>query len=160
MGDSRDMFGNEAPEGEPEDGALPSAAELEEAGQSALFGEPAPPAPVASPAEPSNPAAAPATPVAPASQPYRVLARKYRPQTFAELIGQEPMVQTLANAIRRERLAHAFLMTGVRGVGKTSTARLIAKALNCIGADGQGGPTIDPCGQCEPCVAKIGRTLF
>ncbi len=96
-------------------------------------------------------------PVAPAvatpAQPYRVLARKYRPQTFAQLIGQDAMVQTLANAIRRDRLAHAFLMTGVRGVGKTSTARLIAKALNCIGADGQGGPTIDPCGVCEPCVA-------
>ncbi len=63
------------------------------------------------------------------------------------------MVRTLGNAIKRDRLAHAFLMTGVRGVGKTSTARLIAKALNCIGIDGQGGPTIDPCGQCEPCVA-------
>ncbi|MDM7954970.1 DNA polymerase III subunit gamma/tau [Blastomonas sp.] len=86
-------------------------------------------------------------------QAYRVLARKYRPQTFAELIGQDAMVQTLGNAIRRERLAHAFLMTGVRGVGKTSTARLIAKALNCIGPDGQGGPTIAPCGVCEPCVA-------
>ncbi|MDQ8757982.1 DNA polymerase III subunit gamma/tau [Sphingosinicella sp. LHD-64] len=86
-------------------------------------------------------------------QPYRVLARKYRPQTFAELIGQEAMVQTLANAIRRDRLAHAFLLTGVRGVGKTSTARLIAKALNCVGPDGQGGPTIDPCGVCEPCRA-------
>ncbi|MCH4151927.1 MAG: DNA polymerase III subunit gamma/tau [Sphingobium sp.] len=84
---------------------------------------------------------------------YRVLARKYRPQTFGELIGQDAMVQTLGNAIRRGRLAHAFLMTGVRGVGKTSTARLIAKALNCIGPDGQGGPTIDPCGQCEPCKA-------
>jgi DNA polymerase III subunit gamma/tau len=84
---------------------------------------------------------------------YRVLARKYRPQRFSELIGQDAMVQTLGNAIRRGRLAHAFLMTGVRGVGKTSTARLIAKALNCIGPDGQGGPTIDPCGQCEPCVA-------
>lgn len=84
---------------------------------------------------------------------YRVLARKYRPQTFAELIGQDAMVQTLGNAIKRDRLAHAFLMTGVRGVGKTSTARLIAKALNCIGVDGQGGPTIDPCGVCEPCVA-------
>lgn len=84
---------------------------------------------------------------------YRVLARKYRPQTFAELIGQDAMVQTLGNAIKRDRLAHAFLMTGVRGVGKTSTARLIAKALNCIGPDGQGGPTIDPCGMCEPCVA-------
>ena len=85
--------------------------------------------------------------------PYRVLARKYRPQNFSELIGQDAMVTTLANAIRRERLAHAFLLTGVRGVGKTSTARLIAKALNCIGLDGQGGPTIDPCGTCEPCVA-------
>ncbi|MFC3310684.1 DNA polymerase III subunit gamma/tau [Blastomonas aquatica] len=94
------------------------------------------------------PAATPAT-----GQAYRVLARKYRPQTFAELIGQDAMVQTLGNAIRRERLAHAFLMTGVRGVGKTSTARLIAKALNCIGPDGQGGPTIAPCGVCEPCVA-------
>jgi DNA polymerase-3 subunit gamma/tau len=87
------------------------------------------------------------------STPYRVLARKYRPQTFDQLIGQDAMVQTLGNAIRRGRLAHAFLMTGVRGVGKTSTARLIAKALNCVGADGQGGPTITPCGVCEPCVA-------
>ncbi|THD36839.1 MAG: DNA polymerase III subunit gamma/tau [Sphingomonas sp.] len=84
---------------------------------------------------------------------YRVLARKYRPQNFDQLIGQDAMVQTLANAIRRGRLAHAFLLTGVRGVGKTSTARLIAKALNCIGPDGQGGPTIDPCGVCEPCVS-------
>nr|WP_227690734.1 DNA polymerase III subunit gamma/tau [Sphingopyxis yananensis] len=100
----------------------------------------------------------PAQPQAPnlagaSSGPYRVLARKYRPQTFAELIGQDAMVRTLGNAIARDRLAHAFLMTGVRGVGKTSTARLIAKALNCIGPDGQGGPTIDPCGLCEPCRA-------
>ncbi len=86
-------------------------------------------------------------------QPYRVLARKYRPRSFHELIGQDAMVQTLGNAIKRGRLAHAFLMTGVRGVGKTSTARLIAKALNCVGPDGQGGPTIDPCGVCEPCKA-------
>ncbi|VXC99535.1 DNA polymerase III subunit gamma/tau [Sphingomonas sp. AX6] len=93
----------------------------------------------------------PAQPVKPEA--YRVLARKYRPQTFAELIGQDAMVTTLGNAIKRERLAHAFLMTGVRGVGKTSTARLIAKALNCIGPDGQGGPTISPCGVCEPCVS-------
>jgi DNA polymerase-3 subunit gamma/tau len=84
---------------------------------------------------------------------YRVLARKYRPQRFSELIGQDAMVTTLGNAIKRGRLAHAFLLTGVRGVGKTSTARLIAKALNCIGPDGQGGPTIDPCGVCEPCKA-------
>ncbi len=94
--------------------------------------------------EPPQPAAA---------QPYRVLARKYRPQTFEALIGQGAMVTTLGNAIKRGRLAHAFLLTGVRGVGKTSTARLIAKALNCIGPDGQGGPTISPCGVCEPCVA-------
>ncbi|RYD42640.1 MAG: DNA polymerase III subunit gamma/tau [Sphingomonadales bacterium] len=95
----------------------------------------------------------PETTPQPSSGPYRVLARKYRPQTFAELIGQDAMVRTLGNAIARDRLAHAFLMTGVRGVGKTSTARLIAKALNCIGPDGQGGPTIDPCGVCEPCRA-------
>src|SRR6478752_2695932 len=88
-----------------------------------------------------------------ASSPYRVLARKYRPQTFAELIGQDAMVKTLANAIARDRIAHAFLLTGVRGVGKTSTARLIAKALNCIGPEGQGGPTINPCNVCEPCRA-------
>ncbi|WP_299195195.1 DNA polymerase III subunit gamma/tau [uncultured Erythrobacter sp.] len=109
------------------------------------------------PAEAASPPAAAPTPAAAPSgesnQPYRVLARKYRPQTFSELIGQEPMVRTLGNAIERDRLAHAFLMTGVRGVGKTSTARLIAKALNCVGPDGEGGPTIDPCGQCEPCQA-------
>jgi len=146
MDDSQDIFGEE-----PELDA-PTAAELEAAGQSSMFGapEPAPaPQPVAAPVKTSVPAAPSAAP----AQPYRVLARKYRSQTFAELIGQEAMVQTLANAIKRDRLAHAFLMTGIRGVGKTSTARLIAKALNCIGPDGQGGPTIDPCGQCEPCQA-------
>ena len=95
----------------------------------------------------------PETPPKAAASPYRVLARKYRPQTFDQLIGQDAMVKTLANAIERGRIAHAFLLTGVRGVGKTSTARLVAKALNCIGVDGQGGPTIDPCGQCEPCRA-------
>jgi len=88
-----------------------------------------------------------------AATPYRVLARKYRPQSFDALIGQDAMIRTLANAIERGRIAHAFLLTGVRGVGKTSTARLIAKALNCVGPDGQGGPTIAPCGQCEPCRA-------
>src|SRR5438045_6958480 len=96
----------------------------------------------------------PEQPVRPADEAhYRVLARKYRPQTFAELIGQDAMVQTIGNAIERGRIAHAFLLTGVRGVGKTSTARLIAKALNCLGPDGQGGPTIHPCGVCEPCVS-------
>jgi DNA polymerase III subunit gamma/tau len=94
-----------------------------------------------------------APPAAASTTPYRVLARKYRPQTFAELIGQDAMVKTLANAIERGRIAHAFLLTGVRGVGKTSTARLIAKALNCVGPDGQGGPTITPCNVCEPCRA-------
>jgi DNA polymerase III subunit gamma/tau len=89
----------------------------------------------------------------PATTPYRVLALKYRPQSFDQLIGQDAMVKTLANAIERGRIAHAFLLTGVRGVGKTSTARLIAKALNCIGPDGQGQPTITPCGSCEHCRA-------
>jgi DNA polymerase-3 subunit gamma/tau len=82
-----------------------------------------------------------------------VLARKYRPAAFDTLLGQQAMVQTLANAIARGRLAQAWLLTGVRGVGKTSTARIIAKALNCIGTDGSGGPTITPCGQCVHCTA-------
>jgi len=85
--------------------------------------------------------------------PYRVLARKYRPQRFDQLIGQDAVVRTLANAIAGGRLAHAYLLTGVRGVGKTTTARLIAKALNCLGPDGTGGPTISPCDVCEPCRA-------
>jgi DNA polymerase-3 subunit gamma/tau len=108
----------------------------------------APPPPVAATATPNATSSAPAS-----SAPYRVLARKYRPQTFSELIGQDAMVRTLANAIDRGRIAHAFLLTGVRGVGKTSTARLVAKALNCVGLDGTGGPTIAPCGGCEHCVA-------
>jgi DNA polymerase-3 subunit gamma/tau len=84
---------------------------------------------------------------------YQVLARKYRPQTFADLIGQEAMVRTLKNAFAADRIAHAFVMTGVRGVGKTTTARIIAKGLNCVGPHGTGGPTTEPCGQCEPCRA-------
>ena len=86
------------------------------------------------------------------AQPYRVLARKYRPSTFAEMIGQEALVRTLSNAFASGRIAHAFMLTGVRGVGKTTTARIIARALNCIGPDGTGGPTISPCGVCGPCV--------
>ncbi|WP_299134868.1 DNA polymerase III subunit gamma/tau [uncultured Amaricoccus sp.] len=82
---------------------------------------------------------------------YRVLARKYRPATFADLIGQEAMVRTLRNAFEAERIAHAFVLTGVRGVGKTTTARIIAKGLNCVGPDGAGGPTIEPCGICDAC---------
>jgi DNA polymerase III subunit gamma/tau len=82
---------------------------------------------------------------------YRVLARKYRPSTFAELIGQEAMVRTLTNAFATGRIAHAFILTGVRGVGKTTTARILARGLNCVGPDGAGGPTISPCGVCANC---------
>jgi len=85
---------------------------------------------------------------------YRVLARKYRPQDFTGLIGQEALVRTLSNAFATNRIAHAFMLTGVRGVGKTTTARIIARALNCIGENGERRePTIRPCGVCEPCVA-------
>ncbi|MBY6160418.1 DNA polymerase III subunit gamma/tau [Mameliella alba] len=84
---------------------------------------------------------------------YQVLARKYRPETFADLVGQDAMVRTLKNAFAADRIAQAFIMTGIRGTGKTTTARIIAKGMNCIGPDGQGGPTTDPCGQCEHCVA-------
>jgi len=84
---------------------------------------------------------------------YRVLARKYRPSDFSALIGQEALVRTLTNAIAQGRLAHAFMLTGVRGVGKTTTARILARAFNCIGPGGTGGPTADPCGQCEHCRA-------
>ncbi|WP_375291853.1 DNA polymerase III subunit gamma/tau [Qipengyuania sp.] len=165
MPDSPDNSDNLPWDTDPErDDAGPSAAELEQAGQSAMFGADQESAPVSDPyarqgdeavdGQVRAPDPDPSSAAAPdPAQPYRVLARKYRPQTFSELIGQDAMVRTLANAIKRDRLAHAFLMTGVRGVGKTSTARLIAKALNCIGPDGQGGPTIDPCGVCEPCVA-------
>ncbi|WP_298495487.1 DNA polymerase III subunit gamma/tau [uncultured Maritimibacter sp.] len=84
---------------------------------------------------------------------YQVLARKYRPETFADLIGQGAMVRTLKNAFAADRIAQAFIMTGIRGIGKTTTARIIAKGMNCIGPDGTGGPTVEPCGQCEHCVA-------
>src|SRR5918997_588446 len=103
------------------------------------------------PEQPQKPAAA---------SPYRVLARKYRPQTFGQLIGQDAMVKTLANAIESGRIAHAFLLTGVRGVGKTSTARLLAKALNCVGPDGNGGPPSAPRGGWQGCRAIAeGRRL-
>jgi DNA polymerase-3 subunit gamma/tau len=94
-------------------------------------------------------------PAAPAATPYRVLARKYRPASFADLIGQEAMVRTLRNAFALNRVAHAFMLTGVRGVGKTTTARIIARALNCVGPDGAGGPTAEPCGVCPNCVAIL-----
>jgi DNA polymerase III subunit gamma/tau len=96
-----------------------------------------------------------APPAAPAATPYRVLARKYRPSTFENLIGQEAMVRTLRNAFALKRVAHAFMLTGVRGVGKTTTARIIARALNCVGPDGSGGPTADPCGVCPNCIAIL-----
>ena len=82
---------------------------------------------------------------------YRVLARKYRPETFADLVGQDAMVRTLKNAFAADRIAQAFIMTGIRGTGKTTTARIIAKGMNCVGPDGTGGPTTEPCGQCAPC---------
>ena len=80
-----------------------------------------------------------------------VLARKYRPQVFKDLVGQEALVKTITNAIEHDRLAHAYMLTGIRGVGKTSSARIIAKGLNCIGPDGQGGMTPNPCGECKHC---------
>ena len=84
---------------------------------------------------------------------YQVLARKYRPETFADLVGQDAMVRTLKNAFEADRIAQAFVMTGIRGTGKTTTARIIAKGMNCIGPDGNGGPTTEPCGVCEHCTA-------
>src|SRR5512134_1593119 len=95
----------------------------------------------------------PANVAASADSTYRVLARKYRPATFASLIGQEALVRTLSNAFRVGRIAHAYMLSGVRGVGKTTTARIIARALNCTGPDGTGKMTIEPCGICEHCVA-------
>ena len=86
---------------------------------------------------------------------YQVLARKYRPETFADVVGQEAMVRTLKNAFEADRIAQAFIMTGIRGTGKTTTARIIAKGMNCVGKDGTGGPTTDPCGVCEHCTAII-----
>src|SRR5262245_61242514 len=83
-------------------------------------------------------------PAAPAG--YTVLARRYRPQTFADLVGQEPVARALTNALTGNRVAHAYLFTGARGVGKTSAARILAKALNCVR-----GPTPEPCGACETC---------
>src|ERR1041384_7208963 len=96
-------------------------------------------------AESSN--AAPRTDT-PAGAEYTVLARRYRPQQFADLVGQEPVAQALTNALTSNRVAHAYLFTGVRGVGKTSCARILAKALNCAK-----GPTPTPCDQCSACLA-------
>ncbi len=86
-------------------------------------------------------------------KPYQVLARKYRPETFVDLVGQDAMVRTLKNSFEAGRIAQAFIMTGIRGTGKTTTARIIAKGMNCVGVDGNGGPTTEPCGKCEHCTA-------
>jgi DNA polymerase-3 subunit gamma/tau len=142
-----DLLGGESGGDIPED--LPEPPPPEGPG---LFGDPAPPAPAAAATEAE---AAPVAPPEPAAVPYRVLARKYRPTSFAELIGQEALVRTLRNAFAQNRVPHAFLLTGVRGVGKTTTARIIARALNCIGPDGKGGPTVDPCGTCPECRAIL-----
>jgi len=108
--------------------------------------------PTDQPAPDSAPDSAPAAPAG-GGAPYRVLARKYRPARFADLIGQDALVRTLTNAIESGRVAHAFILTGVRGVGKTTAARILARALNCVGPDGSGGPTAEPCGVCPHCVA-------
>jgi DNA polymerase-3 subunit gamma/tau len=131
----------------------PLAAELPEPPMEGpgLFGDPAP----AAPAPAASPPVAALPPAAMAATPYRVLARKYRPSSFADLIGQDALVRTLKNAFAQGRVHHAFMLTGVRGVGKTTTARIIARALNCIGPDGKGGPTPDPCGTCAECRAIL-----
>ena len=141
---SSTLFG---PDDAPDEAALPEPPAPEGPG---LFGDAPPLAPVAAP-PPAPPVAAPA----PAATPYRVLARKYRPANFEELIGQDALVRTLRNAFAQNRVAHAFMLTGVRGVGKTTTARIIARALNCIGPDGTGGPTPEPCGVCPECLAIL-----
>ena len=91
---------------------------------------------------------------------YRVLARRYRPQTFDALVGQDVLVQTLSNAINQGRVAHAFMLTGIRGVGKTTTARIIARSLNCIGEDGKGSMTTHPCGVCESCKSILAESCI
>jgi DNA polymerase-3 subunit gamma/tau len=150
-----DIFGNPL----PSDEALPEPPAPDGPG---LFGDPS-----ASPAKPATSDAAsppkpatsdappPPAPAAEAATPYRVLARKYRPRSFDELIGQDALVRTLGNAFAQGRVHHAFMLTGVRGVGKTTTARIIARALNCVGPDGTGGPTPAPCGVCAECRAIL-----
>src|SRR5271165_3973100 len=94
-----------------------------------------------------KPTAAADAPAPPAPEGYTVLARRYRPQQFCDLVGQEPVAQALVNALQSNRVAHAYLFTGARGVGKTSTARILAKALNCVQ-----GPTPTPCDRCDICL--------
>src|SRR6188474_3888514 len=82
---------------------------------------------------------------------YVVLARKYRPRTFSEMVGQDAVVRALTHALEQQRLHHAYLFTGTRGIGKTTVSRILAKSLNCTGTDGQGGITAQPCGVCNAC---------
>jgi DNA polymerase III subunit gamma/tau len=131
---------------------------------SGLFQDDPPPPDLPAPAPPAGPGlfgdSLPEAPPPPEhATPYRVLARKYRPTRFDNLIGQDAMVRTLRNAFATGRVAHAFMLTGVRGVGKTTTARIIARCLNCTGPDGgdapRSGPTADPCGVCADCRAIL-----
>jgi DNA polymerase-3 subunit gamma/tau len=133
------LFQEIVPEGAPPDGAMDAEPPPPPDGPG-LFGDTLPP---------------PASPPPVHAAAYRVLARKYRPTTFDDLIGQEAMVRILRNAFATNRVAHAFMLTGVRGVGKTTTARIIARALNCTGPDDMGGPTADPCGVCGNCLAIL-----
>ncbi|MDO9707554.1 DNA polymerase III subunit gamma/tau [Paracraurococcus lichenis] len=146
---SSSLFGTPDTQDAPVEEALPEPPPPEGPG---LFGDAF--APAAAPEPPPAPPPVPA-PAEPPATPYRVLARKYRPTSFAELIGQDALVRTLRNAFAQNRVAHAFMLTGVRGVGKTTTARIIARALNCIGPDGTGGPTPEPCGVCPECKAIL-----
>ena len=118
----------------------PGVAAKEASASGAPASEPESPAPAATPAE--------AAPDAPDADEYQVLALRYRPQTFADLVGQEAIARTLQNAIRKNRIWHAFLFAGPRGVGKTTTARILAKALNCAADE---GPNPEPCGTCPSC---------
>ena len=90
----------------------------------------------------------PSEPAIPSEEGYRVLARKYRPTKLSEVIGQDFLVETLKRGIEGGRLSHAFILTGIRGTGKTTTARIIARSMNC-----EGGPTPEPCGTCSSCMA-------
>ena len=132
-----------APESPPPEKPAPEAS----APESPPPENPAPEAPAPESPPPEKPA-----PEASAPESYNVLARKYRPARLDDLIGQESLVKTLSNALSMGRLAHAFILTGLRGIGKTTTARIIARGLNCTGEDGKGAPTLNPCGVCSSCV--------